>query len=391
MKNIFNITSKLIDKKKIRVIFAQKIFFSEYIIFSTNKNHLNVALAYNVKPESDAFIQSVSPIRKNSKVNTQLITQDMFAEWDTIETITAVKDALSVYHNVTMVEADLNAFEKFKEISPDIVFNIAEGFYGISREAQIPAMLDMLNIPYTGSDPLTLSVCLDKSRAKEILTYYNIPNAKFKVVDSLNEIDQINLNFPVIVKPIAEGSGKGIYSSSFVNSREELSREAERILLEYNQPALVEEYLAGREFTVAILGNGNEAKALPVIEIDFSPFPENFVPIYSYEAKWILDTKDNQLDIFSCPAKIDDLLEEKIKKVSLAAFKVLKCKDWSRIDLRLDASGEPHIIEINPLPGILPDPKENSCFPKAARAAGMNYETMINSVLFAAAKRYGLV
>ncbi|MBW7845849.1 MAG: hypothetical protein H3C45_09455, partial [Bacteroidia bacterium] len=157
MKNIFNITSKLIDKKKIRVIFAQKIFFSEYKIFSTNKNHLNVALAYNVKPESDAFIQSVSPIRKNSKVNTQLITQDMFAEWDTIETITAVKDALSVYHNVTMVEADLNAFEKFKEISPDIVFNIAEGFYGISREAQIPAMLDMLNIPYTGSDPLTLS------------------------------------------------------------------------------------------------------------------------------------------------------------------------------------------------------------------------------------------
>lgn len=391
MKNIFNITSKLIDKKKIRVIFAQKIFFSEYKIFSTNKNHLNVALAYNVKPESDAFIQSVSPIRKNSKVNTQLITQDMFAEWDTIETITAVKDALSVYHNVTMVEADLNAFEKFKEISPDIVFNIAEGFYGISREAQIPAMLDMLNIPYTGSDPLTLSVCLDKSRAKEILTYYNIPNAKFKVVDSLNEIDQINLNFPVIVKPIAEGSGKGIYSSSFVNSREELSREAERILLEYNQPALIEEYLAGREFTVAILGNGNEAKALPVIEIDFSPFPDNFVPIYSYEAKWILDTKENQLDIFSCPAKIDNLLEEKIKTVSLAAFKVLKCKDWSRIDLRLDASGEPHIIEINPLPGILPDPKENSCFPKAARAAGMNYETMINSVLFAAAKRYGLV
>jgi len=369
----------------------KKIFFSEYTIFSTNTHHLNVALAYNVKPESDAFIQSVSPIRKNPVTNSQLITQDTFAEWDTMETISAVRDALSVFHNVTMIEADLNAFEKFKDASPDIVFNIAEGFFGVSRESQIPAMLDMLNIPYTGSDPLTLSVCLDKSRAKEILTYYNIPNAKFKVVDSLNNLDHFNLNFPAIVKPVAEGSGKGIYSSSFVNNKNELLKEVERILNEYNQPALVEEFLPGKEFTAAILGNNEEAKVLPLIEIDFAPFPEDFVPIYSYEAKWILDTKENQLDIFSCPAKIDRTLEEKIKKVSLAAYKVLRCKDWSRIDLRLDSNGEPNIIEINPLPGILPDPKENSCFPKAARAAGMNYEVMINSVLFAAAKRYGLV
>ena len=290
-----------------------------------------------------------------------------------------------------MIEADHNAFEKLKDTKPDIVFNVAEGFFGVSREAQIPAMLDMLNIPYTGSDPSTLAICLDKARTKEILSFHHIPTPKFLVIDQVGDLKEFALQFPIIVKPNAEGSSKGIFTSSFVKNFADLEIEVERVLNEYDQSALLEEFLPGREFTVAMLGNGRETEVLPIVEINYSEFPEDFIPIYSYEAKWILDTKENPLDVFSCPAKLSLELERKIKNVCLATYKVLRCKDWSRIDIRLDASGEPNIIEINPLPGILPDPKDNSCYPKAARTAGMDYTTLLNKVLFTAAKRYNLV
>jgi len=352
---------------------------------------LNVALTFNVKPESSTFIDELSPNLQTSFQNSSKKIQDTFAEWDTRDTVNAVRDALAVYNDVTMIEADYNAFEKLKEVKPDIVFNVAEGFFGVSREAQIPAMLDMLNIPYTGSDPATLAICLDKARTKEILSYYQIATPKFLVVDSVEDLKNFSLKFPVMVKPNAEGSSKGIFTSSFVTSLPELEKEITRVLGEYNQSALLEEFLPGREFTVAMLGNGNESEVLPVVEINYSEFPEDFIPIYSYEAKWILDTKENPLDVFSCPANLSSELERKIKNVCLETYKVLRCRDWSRIDVRLDAAGEPNIIEINPLPGILPDPKDNSCYPKAARTAGMDYTTMLNKVLYTAAKRYSLV
>ena len=289
-----------------------------------------------------------------------------------------------------MIEADCNCFEKIKSASPDIAFNIAEGLFGISREAQIPAILDMLNIPYSGSDALTLTLTLDKSRAKEILSYYKIPNSPFRIFKDLSNINSFDLNFPVIIKPVAEGSGKGITSTSVVYDLNNLKLGVDKILSEYKQPALVEEFLDGREFTVAILGNGHEAAVLPIIEIDFTPFPMDFTPIYSYEAKWILDSKENQLDIFSCPAKISTQLENSIREIALSTYNTLNCKDWSRIDMRLDRNNIPNVIEINPLPGILPDPIDNSCYPKAARAAGMNYKTMINEVLNVARKRYSI-
>ena len=351
---------------------------------------LNVALTFNVKPESETFPEEVPSIPNNLKGQSQ--TQvDTYAEWDTWSTINAVKDAIECFHNVTLIEADHSAFQKLKELKPDIVFNIAEGYNGVSREAQIPAILDMLQIPYTGSDPLTLAICLDKARTKEILSYHKVPNAKFFIADSLNQVSDLNLKFPLIVKPISEGSSKGIFSSSFVKDVNELTSEVERILNEYNQPALIEEFLPGKEFTVAVIGNGNEAQVLPIVEINFKDFPDDFIPIYSYEAKWILDTTENPLDVFTCPAKIDSTLESKIKETVLRAYNVLRCKDWSRIDVRLDSDNEPNIIEVNPLPGILPNPEENSCFPKAARTAGLNYNDMINTVLLAAAKRYKIL
>ncbi len=351
---------------------------------------MNVALAYNLKPESDSFpaVVSPNPDSPSQKINSEM---DQYAEWDTWETINAVKDAISIYNNVSLIEANEEAYNKFREIKPDIVFNIAEGAYGVSREAQIPAMLDMLKIPYTGSDALTLAICLDKARTKEILSYYKIPTAKFFVADKVEDARNHNLNFPMIVKPISEGSGKGIYASSFVHNTSELEREIERITSEYNQSALVEEFLPGREFTVAILGNNGDTKVLPAIEMRYDKYPDGTAPLYSYEAKWILDTKENDFDVFDCPANISKELEQNINKVCLDTYRVLKCRDWSRIDLRLDKNGVPNIIEINPLPGIIPDPNENSSFPKAARAAGIEYDDMINHVLAAGVKRYNLL
>ncbi len=347
---------------------------------------MEVALVYNLKKDDSHTHNSENPSSQNIiDVSTQVTrvnkSADTYAEWDTIETITAVRDALAHRHTVTMIEADDGIFDALRSFHPDIVFNIAEGRFGASRESQIPAMLEMLNIPYTGSDPLTLGICLDKSRAKEILSYYKVPTPKFVVVHSLSEIRMENLFLPAMVKPLYEGSSKGIFNSSLVRTSHELYEQVEKILTEYNEPALVEEFLPGREFTVALLGNGSSLQVLPIVEINFDSLPKDVNPIYSFEAKWIWDEVTNPLDIFTCPARITSQLQAAIEKICRDAFSVLRCRDWCRIDVRLDTNGNPNIIELNPLPGILPNPEENSCFPKAARAAGISYDEMINKVL----------
>ena len=290
-----------------------------------------------------------------------------------------------------MIEANEEAFEKFRSLRPDFVFNIAEGLHGPSREAQIPAMLEMLQIPYLGSDPLTLGICLDKARAKEILAHNRIRTAPFTVVRSMEDFEEMRVRFPSMVKPLHEGSSKGIYNSSVVRTPKELEREVRTVLSTYGEPALVEEFLAGREFTVALLGNGEDVRVLPIVEIQFDALPAGMNPIYSYEAKWIWDSSEKPLEIFECPATLEPALQDEIASLCVNAYRVLGCRDWSRIDVRLDAAGRAHIIEINPLPGILPKPEDNSCFPKAARAAGMSYNQLINAVLDIALQRCGLI
>jgi D-alanine-D-alanine ligase len=308
-----------------------------------------------------------------------------------METINAIKESIEDYHDVTLIDADEHAFEKLKEIKPSIVFNIAEGINGQSRESQIPAMLDMLQIPYTGSDALTLGICLNKARTKEILSYHKIPTPGFKVINKYTPIYNHSFEFPLIVKPVSEGSSKGIFSSSLVKNYDELNRELKRCINEYDQPAMIEEFLPGREFTVAIIGNDEETKVLPIIEIKYDKYPEEVEHLYSFEAKWILDTKESDFDVFDCPASIDNDLEKRISDTALNTYKVLDCKDWSRVDVRLDKDEVPNIIEINPLPGIMPDPNENSSLPKAARAAGIDYKSLIQTVLYSACKRNNLL
>jgi D-alanine-D-alanine ligase len=326
-----------------------------------------------------------------TKTELQKTTADTYAEWDTEETILAVKKALELHHDVTLIEANEESYPELLQVKPDIVFNIAEGLCGPSREAQLPAILEMLDIPYTGSDSLTLGICLDKSRAKEILSYHKILTPPFVVINDLQQVSEVKISLPCIIKPLHEGSSKGIYNASVVHTEEELHRQIKKVLVEYHEPALVEKFLTGREFTVAVLGNGSNTRVLPIVEIRFDSLPEGVNPIYSYEAKWIWDTIENPIDVHECPAKIPQKLKEEIEAVCLNTYCVLRCRDWCRIDIRLDEQGYPNVLELNPLPGILPNPEEHSCFPQAARAAGMDYDTMINAVLDAGMRRYNLL
>jgi len=369
---------------------------------------MTIALIYNVKAESSSptvgqphpsvTIESTSTNhgQHTKEVSSPRVlavherSNDLYAEWDTMETISAVRTAIAERYRVSMIEANEQAYQKIQQIRPSFVFNIAEGLYGVSREAQIPAILEMLRIPYLGSDPLTLAVCLDKSRAKEILSYHRVPTSPFMVIHTVNECENVTVGFPAIVKPLHEGSSKGIYNSCVVRTAAELEREVRTVLAAYRQPALVEEFLPGREFTVALLGNGDDVQTLPIVEIKFDVLPQGVNPIYSYEAKWVWDSTEDPLDIFECPAALDTGLKNEIEAICKDAYMVLNCHDWSRIDVRLDGSGKPHILEINPLPGILPKPEDNSCFPKAARAAGMDYSQLINQVLDIGMRRSGL-
>jgi len=332
---------------------------------------MRIGITYNTLPET------------NSRLKT-----DKYAEFDDISVIISIKEALESYgYEVILIEADENAYEKLKYSKLDFVFNIAEGLYGESRESHIPAMLEMLKIPYTGSGVLTQAITLDKKRAKEILLHYGIPTPRFQLFTSPNEKIDLNLRFPLFVKPNAEGSSKGITRRSLVNTEQELRKVVTFIINRYHQPALVEEFMDGREFTVSILGN-DPPVLLPIVEILFDNLPKNVPNFDCYEVKWFWDSPNTNIETVACPARIDENLENEIKRIALATYKVLGCVDFCRIDLRLDRDGMPNVLDINALPGIIPDPKENSRFPKACYAMGMTYNEIIFSVLKHAMKRY---
>jgi D-alanine-D-alanine ligase len=314
---------------------------------------------------------------------------DFLAECDSDETIVAIGQVLGERHDVFPIEADEEAYLKLKKLRPDLVFNIAEGLFGPNRESHIPSICEMLGIPYTGSDPLTLGVCLDKSRAKEILAFHKIPTPAFWVVENGSGIS-LRVKLPAIVKPIHEGSSKGIKDNSVVKSRPELKARVREIQSLYKEPVIVEQFLTGREFTVGVLGNPPNLEVLPIVEIDHSQLPPGANPVYSYEAKWIWDQPDKPLEIFRCPASLDLDLKSRIEDIVRKTITILRIRDWCRIDIRLDERGEPNILEINPLPGILPNPEENSCLPKAARTAGYSYSALIHRVVDEAAARYGI-
>jgi D-alanine-D-alanine ligase len=356
-----------------------------------------IGFAYNQKPEQPALTGNKATAHQKTVEDGELsrlqneisAATDEFAEWDSKETIDAVAAALSALGEVIRLEADEDFPERLRRAKPDIVFNIAEGKNGVNREAHIPAICEFYGVPYSGSDPLTLSLCLDKARTKETLSAHGIPTARFVVVQEMADLPRVSesLELPLFAKPIHEGSSKGITERNFCRTRDELEAQVKFLLESYQQPVIVEEYLPGAEFTCAILGNGKTARVLPIVGMNFAALPEGALPIYGFEAKWIWDRPERPLKMFECPADIDPALASAIERVTLDAYRVLGCRDWSRIDVRLDAAGAPNVVEVNPLPGILPDPADNSCFPKAARAAGMDYDELIQTCLKLAATR----
>jgi D-alanine-D-alanine ligase len=349
---------------------------------------MKVALVYSSKTGMEATL-SPRPDESKAEEEEPPLPSDMLAECDSDETIAAVGRVLQEKHQVVFIESDDKAFGRLKRQRPHLVFNMAERVVGPNRESHIPTVCEMLGIPYTGSDPLTLGLCLDKSRAKEILSYHRVPNPAFWIVESPSAIPA-GVRLPAIVKPLYEGSSKGIKNNSVVQNLGELYERVEEVVGTYRQPAIVERFLAGREFTVGVLGNAPNYEVLPIVEIDHSQLPAGAAPVYSYEAKWLWDTPEKPLDIFKCPAPIPEVLSAKIENVVHRTCRVLRIRDWARIDVRLDEKGEPNILEVNPLPGILPNPEDNSCLPKAARTAGYSYSDLIHRVVEEASKRYGL-
>jgi D-alanine-D-alanine ligase len=346
-----------------------------------------IGLAFNRKPDQET---APAPSGYGNGNGSGRAHADLYAEWDDEVTIAALEVALAEAGQVIRLEATEDFPLRLRETIPDIVFNVAEGLWGPNREAHVPSLCEFWGVPYTGSDPLTLAICLDKGRTKEILAYHEIPTAEFTVVPPGGRLDRIP-PLPVVVKPVHEGSSKGITQASLCRTRADVGRIVGQVWRRYRQPALVERWLPGREFTCALLGNGGSTRVLPVVEVDFDALPRGAAPLYSYEAKWLWDTPERPLAIFQCPAPLSRGLARRIEQTVLAAYRVLRCRDWARIDVRCDARGVPHILEVNPLPGVLPDPAMNSCFPKAARAAGLDYGDMVRAVLRAGAERQHVV
>jgi D-alanine-D-alanine ligase len=270
---------------------------------------------------------------------------------------------------------------RLRDARVDFLFNMAEGHTGPSREAHVPAIAEFFDVPYLGSDPLTLTVALHKVRAKEVFCQRGIPTAPFVWIESDDDLAAFRNghSYPMFLKPVWEGSSKGIAEANYAATASEAVERTRDLLATYEQPILAESYLPGEEFTVAVLGNGTETYALPIIRYRFSELPDGALPIMGYEAKWVWDTPEAELDLLECPAAVSDDTATRVRDTAIAAYHALGCRDWSRVDIRLDELGGPHVIEVNPLPGIIPDPVANSCFPRAAAEAGMTYDELIQT------------
>lgn len=308
----------------------------------------------------------------------QGLSSEEAAEFDGEETIVAIEQALK--NNGYQTERIGNVKSLINKIQEgnrwDIVFNICEGMYGIGREAQVPAVLDIFNIPYTFSDVLINSLTLHKGVTKRVIRDLAIPTTDFFVVENESDIDKVHLPFPLFAKPVAEGTGKGINQNSKINNVEELKTICTDLLKKFKQPVLVETFLSGREFTVGILGTGEESVPAGIIEVCF----KEKAKIYSY------NSKANYQEL------IDYIIPEKevwdiCFKVALDAWKGLGCRDGGRVDLRMDENGIPNFMEVNPLAGLHPI---DSDLPIMWRLAGKSYNDLIGKIMNSAVKRISI-
>jgi D-alanine-D-alanine ligase len=302
------------------------------------------------------------------------------AEFDRPDTIGAIDQALrELGHgtdrigHVRQLTARLAAGDRW-----DLVFNICEGLHGVAREAQVPALLDAFAIPYTFSDPLRMALCLHKGLTKVVVRDAGVPTAAFAVVEALDDLRRLALPFPLFAKPVAEGTGKGISPASKVLDAAGLWSACEALLSAYRQPVLVEQYLPGREFTVGLVGTGQRAEVLGTLEIILlaSAEPE----VYSLANKEYSEDKV----AYRLVRAAEDPEVGRAEAIALGAWQALGCRDGGRVDLRSDADGRPHFLEVNPLAGLHP---AHSDLPMLCTALGIRYVELIDRIVRSAAER----
>lgn len=325
---------------------------------------------------------------------------DRWDDLDSEETIEAITAALQASgHEVTFLEGDLSLVQRLPQVRPDVCFNICEGHFGDARESHVPAILEMLRIPYTGSRVLTLALTLDKPMTKRVLTYHNLPTPTFQVFERVDEPLDPDVQFPLFVKPSREGTGMGVSPDSIVRDEEQLRRQLRQQFDRYDQPILVERFIEGREITVGVVGNlaGPVAWRLPEkeqarrVSRGLTFFPPMEIDVNRYEGEAGIYTSRIKTELvhefhWHCPADLPADTVEELNWLTAATFRVTGCQDVARVDFRLDAhdGDKPYILEINPLPGLNPE-YSDLCI--EARAAGWRYEELVNRILDEAVER----
>ena len=345
-------------------------------IYTFNKVHLFVPFTRLVV--KGACIVKVA-VLANLKEDAPHRPDDAPGRWDDLDepkTIQAIMDALQQNgHQTEYFPADSHLPAALRHFQPDICFNYAVGHYGESRLAQTPALLDLLGIPYTASDVQGMLYSHNKQMAKKVFQAHGLPTANFIVVDDPDHYSSAGLCFPLFVKPASEGSSVGVDDHAIVHNAADLAHQIQWAWSMIHAPILVEEYVAGREFTIGVLGD----EALPVVEI-VSP-----IGFYSHAQKEDADSQTYRL----CPAPLTDEFTLELQTLARRAKQVLHLRDLCRMDLRLDANDKPRILEVNAIPLLYPDVTQAS-FVCAAEVAGYTYPALINRVLQLAAKRCGL-
>lgn len=330
--------------------------------------------------------------------------EDVWDDLDSDITVNSLVHALETGgHTATFLEGNLSLIEELPKLQPDLCFNICEGHWGDSRESHVPALLEMLRMPYTGSSVLTLALTLDKPMTKRILAFHNLPTPEFQVFEREDEPLDADMRFPMFAKPSREGTGMGVSSHSIVQNEAELREQLVEQLARYRQPILVERFIRGREVTVGVLGNLVEPVArrvpddedaervveglrfLPPLEVDFQAYPESEGGVYTNRMKteWAHDFR------YLCPAPLDPIVVQRLNLLTAAVFRVTGCRDVARVDFRLDADDgdEPYILEVNPLPGLYPGLSD---LVLEAAAEGTSYDTLVNNIVDAARFRLGI-
>jgi D-alanine-D-alanine ligase len=317
----------------------------------------------------------MKPLRVGLTFNLKRIDptrDDAEAEYDSPKTVGAIEGAIASFgHDVVRLEASPDLVRELPAARVDVVFNLAEGGAGRSREAHVPALCELLGIPYTGSDPAALCITLDKALGKHVLRDAGVPTPEFFVVATGREPLPRGWRFPAIVKPNIEGTSKGITATSVVDDERALRRRCGEMIRRYRQPAIVEAYVAGREFTVGVLGYP-APRALPPMEVVFLQPSARTVYEYSLKQDWA-----GRLE-YVCPAKLAPARSRRMRQLALDAFLVLGCRDVARVDFRMDRRGRMFVIELNPLPGLTP---AFSDLVMIGEASGLPYRELIGRIL----------